>query len=163
MSIKIVDSFLPKKEFNVIKEVIMGDNFPWYYNDRISTGKDPSLFMYFTHNIYREPDIKSNWFHLFQGFLNKLRYKRLLRIKANLHMRQDKIRKNKYHVDYSFKHKGCLFYINENNGYTSFKEDNIQVRPKENRAVFFDPSIKHCSAACSDKKRRININFNYEN
>ena len=36
-----------------------------------------------------------------------------------------------------------------------------KIKPKENRAVFFNPSIEHCSSTCTDEKRRITINVNY--
>ena len=54
-------------------------------------------------------------------------------------------------------HKGCLFYLNNNNGFTSFGKE--KVNPKENRVVFFNPNEEHSSSLCTDKKRRININF----
>ena len=68
-------------------------------------------------------------------------------------------RKNKPHVDYTFEHKGCLFYINTNNGATFFEKE--KVLPKENRVVFFQPHKLHSSSLCTDQKRRLVINFNY--
>ena len=70
-----------------------------------------------------------------------------------------KLKKNQPHTDYSYKHKGCLLYMNDNNGCTYF--ENEIVTPKANRAVLFDPSISHSSSLCDDQKRRITINFNY--
>ena len=50
--------------------------------------------------------------------------------------------------------------LTKNNSHTThFK--NKKVLPKENRAVFFDPSIPHSSSLCTDEKRRVTINFNY--
>ena len=70
-----------------------------------------------------------------------------------------KKRKNNAHKDYNFSHKGCLFYLNDNNGETHFK--NKKVLPKANRAVFFNPSESHSSSLCTDQNRRVVINFNY--
>ena len=67
--------------------------------------------------------------------------------------------KNDLHTDYSFKHKGCLLYRNDNNGATYFKGKTVEA--KANRAVLFDPSIPHSSSLCDDQKRRVTVNFNY--
>ena len=72
-----------------------------------------------------------------------------------------KSKKHNYHKDMDNKHKGCLLYINTNNGYNYFKEEKKKIKPKENRAVFFNPSIEHCSSTCTDEKRRVTININY--
>ncbi len=37
---KIVDNFLDENYFNELKKVILGDSFPWYYNDVITNAKD---------------------------------------------------------------------------------------------------------------------------
>ena len=34
-SIKVIDNFLPHYQFKHLNSVIMGDEFPWYYNDQI--------------------------------------------------------------------------------------------------------------------------------
>ena len=36
MTIKIIDNFLPKKEFNQIQNTLMSDQFPWFYHDYVS-------------------------------------------------------------------------------------------------------------------------------
>tara|TARA_R110000850_G_scaffold32876_1_gene90260 strand:- start:1038 stop:1511 length:474 start_codon:yes stop_codon:yes gene_type:complete len=155
---KIVDNFLTNDEFENIKNILMGDDFPWYFNDYITDEKDTNNF-YFTHLFYNSMDIKSNFFYLFKNFLDKIECKSLLRIKGNLYVSEKEKRKNKDHTDFKYKHKGCLFYINDNNGETYFGDK--KVLPKANRAVFFDPSKKHSSSICNNEKRRITINFNY--
>ena len=54
------------------------------------------------------------------------------------------------------------WFFDNNNGYNYFKKDNKKTKPKANTAVFFDPSELHCSSSCSDQKRRVTININYE-
>ena len=156
---KVIDNFLDKKYFNEIKNFILSEEFPWYYNEYISDKNDPKDFYYFTHVFYNENSANSSAYSIWKNFLKKIDCKALIRIKANMHNNLNKKRKNKLHVDYPYSHKGCLFYLNSNNGETYFK--NKKVLPKENRAVFFDPSIPHSSSLCTDKKRRITINFNY--
>ena len=116
---------------------------------------------YFTHNFYKDLKPQSSFFPMLDNLLNKLKIKSLIRIKGNLHIKSDKFKYNNFHTDYSFTHKGCILYINDNNGFTYFKESDKKVKPKANRIVLFDPSIEHKSSRCSDSKIRVNININY--
>ena len=54
MAIQVIDNFLEKNEFNKLSNTIMGDNFPWYYNDGITDSDDKNNF-YLTHVFYRQP------------------------------------------------------------------------------------------------------------
>ena len=157
--VEIKDNFLPQDEFTNMKKILMSDGFPWFYNDRITDEKDPSPFYYFYHMFYKDPGIISEGFSLFHNFLKKIECKRLLRLKGNLHVNQNIKRKNPPHRDYNFPHKGCIYYINNNNGPTYIGKKS--VLPQENRAIFFDPSILHSSSECTDAKIRVNININY--
>ena len=163
--IKVVDNFLDTNDFNQIKENMFGDNFPWYYNDVITNDQDSNNKLYFIHNFFKDltvtdaPGISSSHFYLLKGIIKKINCKSILRIKANLHLNINKKQINQPHVDYPFVHKGCILYINDNNGCTYFGKES--VKPKANRIVFFDPSKEHASSLCTDEKRRVNINFNY--
>tara|TARA_R110000751_G_scaffold167146_2_gene273032 strand:+ start:1670 stop:2170 length:501 start_codon:yes stop_codon:yes gene_type:complete len=165
MSFKVVDDFLDINDFNQIKKIILGDDFSWYYNDNITNKEDSGDKLYFTHSFFRDldtgnnPGISSNHFYLLKGIIKKIKCKSILRIKANLYLSRNKKQTNQPHVDYPFVHKGCILYINDNNGCTYFGKES--VKPKANRIVFFDPSKEHASSLCTDEKRRVNINFNY--
>tara|TARA_R100001015_G_C4479369_1_gene60367 strand:+ start:86 stop:565 length:480 start_codon:yes stop_codon:yes gene_type:complete len=157
--IEIIDNFLEEDEFNKIRDVLMSDNFPWFYNDYITNKNDLSHKFYFTHTFYRQPARISNWFDLWINTLQKLKCNSIIRIKANIYPKNNKEEINKPHIDYKFKHKGCLLYVNDNNGATYFKDK--KVIPKANRIVLFDPSIEHSSSLCTNAKRRVTVNFNY--
>ena len=160
MAIQVIDNFLEKEEFDNLNNIIMGDSFPWYYNDCITNDNDiEKNKFYFTHLFYRDPGIKSDWFNMCLPVIKKLECKSTIRIKGNNYFRVDKTEKNAPHQDFTFKHKGCLLYMNDNNGCTYFKDRT--VTPKANRAILFDPSIPHSSSLCDDQKRRVTINFNY--
>tara|TARA_R110000744_G_scaffold41174_1_gene93234 strand:+ start:118 stop:591 length:474 start_codon:yes stop_codon:yes gene_type:complete len=154
----IIDNFLDKTEFKQIQEIIMGDEFPWYYNKHISTSTDNKHFYFFSHNFLKN-EVKSELFGLWKNFLKKLNYKALIRIKGGLYPSHPEVRPNNFHVDFPFKHKGCIFYINNNNGPTVIGKKSIF--PKENRAVLFDPSLPHKSSLCSNQQVRVTITFNY--
>jgi len=160
MAIQIIDNFLDKQEFNSIKSVLMGNEFPWFYHDYVSEKQEKDKF-YFNHNFYSDSKPQSIFFDSLKPLIHKLEVKSLIRVKGNLHTKADKMTYNNFHIDLPFKHKGCLLYINNNNGCTYFKESGKEVKPKENRAVLFDPSKDHKSSRCSDSKVRINININY--
>ena len=158
--IKIVDNFLNNEEFKHIQDTIFNNDFPFYYSDCITNKKDPSLgYYYFTHVFFNKNKINSPFFKLWENFLKKIECKSIIRIKASMYVNINKKRKNNAHKDYNFSHKGCLFYLNDNNGETHFK--NKKVLPKANRAVFFNPSESHSSSLCTDQNRRVVINFNY--
>ena len=40
MAIQVIDNFLEKEKFNNIKNIILGSNFPWYYNDFMTRDPD---------------------------------------------------------------------------------------------------------------------------
>ena len=55
--IKIIDNFLEDNVFTRIQNIVMGDCFPWYFNDFKSDGYDTHNYQ-FTHTIVREGEFK---------------------------------------------------------------------------------------------------------
>jgi hypothetical protein len=158
---KIKDNFLEHSIFNRIKENILHYSFPWYFQSSVAftNKKDKNESYYFTHLFYIN-EIKSDFYEILQPLLEKIKIKKLLRIKANLYPNLNKKIINNKHVDYEFKHKGLIFYLNTNNGHTILK-NNLKIESIENRVLFFDPSIEHSSTHCTDQQIRLNININY--
>jgi len=159
MNYKIVDNFLPKQEFLNIKNKMLGSNFSWYLNRYVAqfTSKDG---FYFTHTFYKNNHSNSNEFNLLLPILNKLNIRSLIRAKANLYSKTDKIFEHDKHIDMGFSHRGFIFYINTNNGFTRL-ENGKKIESIENRGLFFDSSKLHNSSTCTDESMRVNINFNY--
>ena len=52
--------------------------------------------------------------------------------------------------------------MNTNDGFTEFKNGDI-IESIANRMVIFDSSLEHTGTSCTNKKRRIVLNFNYFN
>ena len=141
----------------------MGNKMPWFFGDGIShETKDSKYNYYFTYRFFQEESGPTVFYDLLLPLIKKLKCKRLIRVKANLYPSTERVKKHGYHSDYDFKHKACLFYLNDNNGCNYFKENNTKIKPKSNTAVLFNPSKLHCSSSCSDQKRRVTININYE-
>jgi hypothetical protein len=158
---KLIDNFLPQEEFLRLKNILLGADFPWYYNDIINDfhENNKDLTCYFTHNIFNH-SVHSNYFKLFEPILNKIECKALIRIKANLYPRTDKIEMHEPHCDYNYTHKGAILYINTNNGKTILT-NGTKIDSIENRMLFFESHKKHSSTSTTSEKVRININFNY--
>lgn len=155
---KVVDNFLPKEEFEKIKTVIMSNTFPWFYNKEVSYKGSLDGF-YFTHAFFESANV-SMYFNILTPILNKLDIKAIIKVKGNLYPKTNTIEEHKKHVDCTFSHKGFLFYINNNNGFTCL-EDGTKIESIENRGLFFDGGKHHNSSTCTNERVRVNINFNY--
>tara|TARA_Y100000817_G_scaffold300670_1_gene279923 strand:+ start:251 stop:901 length:651 start_codon:yes stop_codon:yes gene_type:complete len=85
------------------------------------------------------------------------------RIKLNLLPRSDNIYVSGFHTDSKTlltEEKTAIYYLNDCNGYTVFK-DGSYVQSKKNRIVIFPKHLLHSGTTCSDKSYRAVINFNY--
>ena len=163
MEYRVIDNFLPKENFELIKKTVLGDNFNWFYHPHINypnQNKEDMLF-YFTHLFYGYDKPLSPFYDLInKNLISLLNVKSLIRIKANLYPNQHIKQLNGYHTDYDFPHKGAIFYLNTNNGRTLLN-DNIKIDSVENRILLFNPHLLHDSENCTDQKVRVNININY--
>ena len=158
---EVIDNFLPENDFIKLQSLILGEYFPWYYNDYVLTTPSnfTSLNYQFIHLFYKD-GIKSPLYLSVEPFITKLKVKDLFRIKANLNLKTLNHEYGGYHFDPYMKGKIAVYYINNNNGWTQFKNGD-RVNSIQNRMVIFDPKLEHSSVTCTDKKRRLVINFNY--
>ena len=85
--------------------------------------------------------------------------KKLTRIKANLNPRTLFNIKAGYHYDYK-DIMTAVYYINTNNGWTTFKKGG-RVKSVANRIVVFDSNLLHSGVSCTNEKIRMVVNFNY--
>ena len=168
--LEVIDNFLPHYQFEHLNSVIMGDEFPWYYNDQIVakvpgkkyTGTDLSQF---THSFYEDKPL-SDWMHIIDPILDKMRVEWLFRVKANSTSKCIFNRFTGYHVDWCDKEKippnvyTSIFYMNTNNGGTKIKGFG-KVKSVANRLVIFNAATEHAGITCTNQKRRVVINFNW--
>lgn len=158
---KVYKNFLQKKDFLIMQEHLLGDNFPWYFNDGILARRDK--YFQFVHAFYHNYNITSDHFWLVKPVIDLLKPRSILRIKANLTPKNEKSNNHGYHTDFD-KYENIttgLLYINTNNGFTKFKDRNIEVMSEANKYVEFDCKEKHASNSCTDEKIRVVVNFNY--
>ena len=160
MALQVVDNFLPSYQFKEILNIIMGkdSSFPWYWSNQICYDGDP--FFQFYHSFYNEKTGESKSYSLLNIFNSKLQIRRIRRVAASLTSRTVFNRKTGYHIDYP-DIRTAIFYLNTCNGYTKFKGGG-KVKSVANRIVIFNSNLKHQAVTCTDEKRRVVINFNYE-
>jgi len=155
------NNLLEQEDFNNIKQLLTSNNFAWFRQKGVaSLTDDETADCYFTHLFYDNNEINSAFFNDLKPLLDKLKIKKLLKVKANFYPKTEKVIEHDFHTDYPFTHKAIILSINTNNGYTKFK-DGTKADSIENRSVEFDGSEKHKSTTCSDKFARINLGINY--
>ena len=129
---KVIENFLPTEEFNTLKNVMTGRSFPWFLYKGVNHELDN--YYQFCHIFYRHHKPATTDYHLsiINPILEKLKVVSLLRIKANLLYKSNKIIKHGYHTDFdNLNNKTSIFYVNSNNGYTLFKNGK-KIKSKEN-------------------------------
>ena len=161
MTVDIYDDFLSDYHFKQIQNELIGDGFPWFYNNyTVDLGDKKSMF---THTFFSiDPPWNGNqsaFFPLWEHCLQKLRCHQLFRIKSNLHLRTIFHRNSGYHIDMENMTTSIL-YVNTNNGWTEIKGHG-KVKCVENRFVTFDSNLQHAGVTCTRPKRKVVINFNY--
>ena len=135
MSIKIYDNYLNKEYFDTLQETMMSDRFPWFIAPGVNTSDDNQRQM--IHIFYRANLPNSNYFDMLQPMLENMMMGSLIRVKANLVPRTEKIIKHGMHRDQLFKCKIGILYVNSNDGFTEF-EDGTIVESVANRFVVFE-------------------------
>ena len=171
---KVIDNFIPKKDFDELSAKIMGNYFPWFYYDTIVSDLDKGKIgnqFFHMHMLYDNdrPTFKTSW-EIMDPILRILqeledlnvRMKTLIRVKVNSFPNQGKLIEHGMHKDFPFPCRACLFSMNTCDGYTKFA-DGTKVDSVANRAILFDPNIEHTSTSTTNDTRRVNINFNYFN
>jgi len=158
--IKQIKNVIAKEQAIKIKEDFTSNNFPWYLTKGVVYKKDKNY--QFTHNFYQNYLLKSNYVDLINPIINVINPSAIIRIKANLIVKNNKIIEHALHkdIDYAKNYKTAIYYVNTNNGYTKFKNGK-KIYSEENKLIVFDGNNEHCGTTCYDEDYRIVINFNY--
>tara|TARA_A100001011_G_C14273257_1_gene827991 strand:+ start:1551 stop:2033 length:483 start_codon:yes stop_codon:yes gene_type:complete len=158
---KIIDDVLNRKDFDTIKQTMLGINFSWFYTEGISEKNinDEYKDYYLTHMFLYDYQ-KSAWFDMLNPIFKILDPIVMRRVKGNMYPSTPEIVHHNSHTDAPYKHKGAIFYVNTNNGFTVL-HDGTKVQSIENRLLLFDASLEHHSTSCTDENTRVNININY--
>tara|TARA_B100001123_G_C15280803_1_gene1013955 strand:- start:732 stop:1310 length:579 start_codon:yes stop_codon:yes gene_type:complete len=173
---QVIDNFLDDDSFKVLIDNVMSSKHIWYYGESVADESKIESDMYFMNLYYMDaPDqlknkldqdtqntlpIKSDNFSVVKPIIDRIDHNFLLRAKANLYTRTDKIIHHPDHQDYDFTHMGAIFYVNTNDGLTVL-DNEVEIDSVSNRLLVFDGSTMHHSTTCTNQKRRVNINFNF--
>ena len=165
-NLEVIDNFLPTDLFLDISDFFFSSNFPWYWNE-FKTIKEMKYddqlnelddFQYI-HGFYNYNKRVSNI--NIAAFSDALNMKHIVKAKANSTIRMNSIIRYGFHTDVTLRDcKTAIFYMNSNDGFTEFKNGDI-IESIANRMVIFDSSLEHTGTSCTNKKRRIVLNFNY--
>ena len=162
----VIDNFLEIQSFQNLQNMMFGGNFCWNYNEGIDYSDEEGDKFQFTLNFYKNnTGPSSQHYGAINPILEIIRPKEVVRIKANLLTRTQKIIPNTFHTDIGgnmgvIPYTTSIFYINSNNGYTEF-EDGTKIESVANRLISFPEEMKHRGTSCTDEKIRVVINFNY--
>jgi hypothetical protein len=159
MSVKVIDNFLPKAQFNKIKYIMMNNMFEWYYMNGVVDNDPKSTQFQFIHVFFdRLPREK---YLILDDLINKINPFSLVRVKSNLLTKTNKKIIFPYHTDFKKNNLVTgIYYLNTNNGKTLFKNGE-EIESIENRYIYFDSKLVHTGTTCTDKNTRVLINFNY--
>ena len=164
--LKIHDDVLESSDFKHLEDIFCGgrSTFPWHYTQVVDPSDDGSceeVYNFQLAHVFYMEERPYQWFDLVIPILKKLEVRSLIRIKANLLVRNSKIIQHGFHTDNTFNEATtAIYYVNSNNGYTEF-EDGTKVESVANRLVTFPSSVKHSGTTCTNSPTRIVINFNY--
>jgi hypothetical protein len=158
---KIINNFLEKETHQKIKELLLGNEFPWHYQNAVGSPTDYSDF-FFCHTLYKHNKQQSEFFNfVLMPILGKLQFTYLIRAKINCYTKNEKEIKTEFHLDQELPHTVCIYTVNNSNGYTLF-ENGDKYHSVENSVVIFDGLIKHCSIGQTDENIRVNVNINLQ-
>ena len=154
---------ISKEVHSNAERAVSGFN-PWYFNSDVVAVKPDYLNNFqFTHTFVRQGIVISDFFNVLQPLIDTINPSLLVRVKANLQPYSAEQVQHAFHFDEKYENAKIttgIYYINDNNGYTIFK-DGYKIQHVANRFLEFDSHMLHTGANCTDKKRRIVINLNY--
>ncbi len=164
--VRVIKNFLPRTFFLHLRDLVMGGDFPWYYNKSTLTNMDDGYFM-FVHALMWNSEVVSPLYNEFQQMLpyvkEALDYKKLTRLKLNCYPNQNKKILHPLHID-AYEHNtkdyviGVL-HFNTCNGETIVNDE--KIKSEENQMLLFD-NIPHQSAVQTDTRTRVILNFNFK-
>ena len=160
---KIIDNFLPEEEFKVIQQYLTNDSFTWHLMPYIANKRQGLDQYQFVHTFFdiSKPSLQ-NYSNFLTPLFSKLQAKYILRVKANLRPRTTQGVLSDYHTDMDLNQQTAIYYINTNNGYTKFQQNDFDdVTSVANRLLTFSGGLKHCGASATDSNYRIVLNINY--
>lgn len=156
---EIIDNFLPEHMFSNIHNLIVNEQFPWFFVDGIANKHDKSD-SYFVHTFYQYNQPNSPFYEPLSELVKFLDAKSMIRMRAIRYIGKETLIEHATHIDFDFPHKSMVLYLNDNDGFTRI-EDKETVQSVRNRALLHDGGIQHNSTNCTNKDYRLVLTVNY--
>ena len=189
----ILDDVIPKVQQDKIESLLLGHRTSWVYMHDIALSKEdmarngitqrtPGMASYFNdelikyHNKFMFDEMKI----IAHAAAKKINFplKKILASRSFLHFPTREELHKKYdnvHVDHTFDHLVCLYYVNDTDGDTFIfnkKIDSNEVKvfdnelkiqkrisPKKGRLILFDSTYLHTGSPPRKHKTRLVLNF----
>ena len=154
---------------NMIHQLVMSDNFSWFWNDFQIGDQFGAQYSGFTHVFYKFK-INSEYFPQAHELVREiiknenLQVNQLVRVQANLltniHANEIEI-SNSIHVDMDNPgFKSIVYYVDDSDGDTIiFGDQDCKVSPVKGTYVMFDSHTKHMASIPKKHKRRVVFNI----
>lgn len=154
MIYKIQNNFIEHElDFLQIKNFIL-TQYPFYY-----VPKDDGFI--FTHLLFSDNEIKSNYLNMLRPIYAKLDLKALIRVRVNIFPNLNgEFIEYKSDPDLNYPHKKAIIFLNTNNGYTKL-ENKEKIESLENTALLLENCGEHIDTNCTNDKIRCNIMIEY--
>jgi len=183
----VIDNFLSSRYFSRIIEVVESNKFSWNFKKDITfSGVDPSSKYSYGFDSFVIDEYNVENYELFQtltsfycDLLDVTKCNSISKSRFDMVTYSPEKYQHTIHVDDYVPHVAAVFYITDSDAETvlydqqCFSPDQYhnridfgnlkvvkEVKPKENRLLFFDGSILHTGRSPSEYKNRIIINSN---
>ena len=190
MKLKIIDNYLTQSYYKAIQDLLIGSDFPWFYNRNISSNIETigakSFNEYgFSHHFYKDGYFRDTPYATFikpmlLNLQDTVNCDCILRSRGDMVMWSYEDFIHTPHVDFDFPNVATILYINDTDGDTilynqeypgegksipknSGLEIKKRVSPKANRLVIFNGAMLHTGSSPTKHKNRILINSNFTN
>ena len=167
-------NFLSHIIFNKLSTILNGSDFQWFFNPSSLTTathpfKNDTHFM-FTHTLFRNKTITSDWFETFEPILysfdKKIEVNQLVRVKFNLYTNQNKKLNHTAHWD-SVDEKGnpdkdiniAILNFTTCNGGTKINEK--FYASNANEVLMFNNTLPHQGIVQTDVPIRVILNIGW--
>ena len=160
MNYKVIKNFLDKDKFIKIKDIVTGEDFPWFHksNNEIEGG-------YFSHALFHNNDVNSTFNKILTSDIYEvLNPVAVIGARANLLLSSLFCgRKSKWHTDYDNNNFTAIYYLNSTDGGTEVKDNNdIKfIKAEENKLLVMKGHVLHRALPSPDVEKRYILNFNY--
>ena len=169
-NVEIIDDFLPRPEFEELKNTLTGGGFPWFLHkpmppdslEYVIPDDATDYNLQFSHIFYSGHAPNGEGFSVIRPLISKINPLALLRVRGNLKTRTLRVIETGYHTDFP-KEVKCLtgiFYLNTTDGPTKFKTGEV-IDSIENRLVLFDSRLDHTGTTCTNSDIRCVITINF--